>query len=76
MQRPVIVRDSAHAVSVLYQARLDQDIPVTELAEWLGCGHPQVIRWLRGQRDPLMSNFLKLVHALGYDLALIPREPR
>ena len=34
----------------------------------------QVSSWERGRSNPSVGNLIRLANALGYDLALVPRE--
>lgn len=46
-----------------------------ELGERMGLRQPQSVHYLlTGDRDLRLSVAIRLAHALGYDLALIPRE--
>jgi transcriptional regulator with XRE-family HTH domain len=45
-----------------------------DLATDAGLHSSQLSYWERGLRTPDISSLVKLAHALGYDLALIPRE--
>jgi transcriptional regulator with XRE-family HTH domain len=47
---------------------------MSDLAEDAGLHTSQLSYWERGLRTPDMKSLVKLAHALGYDLALIPRE--
>lgn len=44
------------------------------LAAESGSRQGQISRWLGGQAVPDVKTAIRLVNALGYDLALIPRE--
>ena len=39
-----------------------------------GMSQSQLADWERGHSLPKLPNLIRLAHALGYDLALIPRE--
>jgi len=71
-----VLRDYDQAVSILAEARRQQGIRVVDLAAELDCKHPQVVRWLTGEREMLGCSFLDLAHALNHDVALIPRGTR
>jgi transcriptional regulator with XRE-family HTH domain len=45
-----------------------------QLAERAGVAQPQVGMWERGLNEPRAGTLIKIFDALGYDLALIPRE--
>lgn len=70
-----IVRDRLHAAEVLSEARRARAIHCGDLGRRLGGLSRKVIsRWLRGEVDMRASTLFALADALGYDLALIPRE--
>lgn len=71
--RGFVVHDYDQAVSILAEARRRQGIRVVDLAAQLDCKHPQVVRWLTGEREMLGCNFLDLANALDHDVALIQR---
>jgi predicted transcriptional regulator len=59
----------------LRRAWLNSGITLAELAKRMGYSAPQpVAQLLNGSVDPRMSTATRLADALGYDLALIPRE--
>jgi DNA-binding XRE family transcriptional regulator len=67
------LRDYGQARAVLRQARkgcTTQDA----LAAKLGIVQSQVSDWETGRSVPLATSLFALAAALGYDLALIPRE--
>ena len=45
-----------------------------QLATDAGLWQSQVSHWESGQRIPDLPSIVKLANALGYDLALIPKE--
>lgn len=45
-----------------------------ELARDAGFRQEQVSRWLCGRAVPDLTTVVRLAHALGYDLALVPRK--
>jgi transcriptional regulator with XRE-family HTH domain len=56
-------------------AREDQGLTRQQLAdETPGVSRSQVVEWLNGKHESRGSNLFALANALGYDLALIPRE--
>jgi transcriptional regulator with XRE-family HTH domain len=68
------MRDYDHLCSALYASRLRQALTLAEVAERLG-GHLQhVSRSLRGDDEMRGRRLFALADALGYDLALVPRE--
>jgi hypothetical protein len=45
-----------------------------QLAADAGCYQSQISEWLRGTRSMDVPSIIRVAGALGYDLALIPRE--
>lgn len=68
------LRDYDDLIATLAQSRDSQGIAVAELARQLGASVSQVRRWLAGEWPMVGSLGLRMADALGYDLALIPRE--
>jgi transcriptional regulator with XRE-family HTH domain len=71
---PIIIRDASQLASVLYRRRLERGQTLANLAARIGCTVQRVSLWLRGNQVPQADGLVKLADALGYDLALIPRE--
>lgn len=46
----------------------------SDLSRLTGYAEGQISRWVRGKVVPNVATLLRLLAALGYDLALIPRE--
>ena len=63
------------AIAKLAASRESQGITYAEVANRMGRTYlQQVFNWLRGGAECRASRFFALADALGYDLALIPRE--
>ena len=58
----------------LAHAREDQGLTFAEIGQRSGCHLQQVHNWINGGSECRARRLFKLAHALGYDLALIPRE--
>jgi hypothetical protein len=69
-----LVRDYDHAISLLAQARRDQKLGLAAVGERMGHSFQQVGQWLRGTHVAQAPNLLALADALGYDVALVPRQ--
>lgn len=68
------IRDYDHLIATLARSRASQDITYAEMARRMGgCYLQQVFNWLNGV-EPRAHRAFDLAHALGYDLALVPRE--
>jgi predicted transcriptional regulator len=62
-------------IAELRRAWLDSDLTLAMIAKRMGIRAPQAVaQLLNGSVDPRMSTATRLADALGYDLALIPRE--
>lgn len=61
-------------IVTLERARDDQGLSIEALANRMDRHYTQIWRWLRGGAHPVGPNLVELAHALGYDLALVPRE--
>lgn len=69
-----VMRDYDHAITTLGQALDNRGLSQRELARHTRLHQPQISMWLLGKSQPLAGNLFALADALGYDLALIPRE--
>lgn len=58
----------------LKSLRKNRGAPRREIAFAVGMWEQQYGQYEMGRRVPDLATLLKLAHALGYDLALIPRE--
>jgi transcriptional regulator with XRE-family HTH domain len=62
-------------IAKLRQSWISQGLSQRQIAERIGStDRVAVQRWLAGGVEPFASNLFALADALGYDLALIPRE--
>lgn len=68
-----ILRDYDDLIATLRSSWLSQGVSQREIAERIGCSRPTVRALLAGDRTAAIRLF-ELADALGYDLALIPRE--
>jgi transcriptional regulator with XRE-family HTH domain len=68
------LRDYHHALRTLDAIRDDRDATYADIAAVIGAGRGEVGAWLRGTRMPGGRRLVEIAAALGYDLALIPRE--
>jgi transcriptional regulator with XRE-family HTH domain len=70
-----LLRDYTQLMAHLDHAREDQGLTRQQLAdETPGVSRSQVTEWLNGKHEAGGSKAFALANALGYDLALIPRE--
>lgn len=68
------LRDYDDLIAMLVRSREIQDVSQRALAARLGVSQAAVSRWLGGMRTGNADVPFDLADALGYDLALIPRE--
>lgn len=68
------LRDYDDTLATLAQIRDDRGITYAAIAADLGVDRSDIAKWLHGERRPLAHRLVELAQALGYDLALIPRE--
>ena len=74
MTDPTIVRSPADLARIIRDRRRALGQTQLSLATRIGAASQRVTEWESGQRRPTAATLLKLADALGYDLALIPRE--
>lgn len=74
--RAYVVRDYSQFLATVDQIRADQGLSYRSLAALVGCAHHLVSRWLRGVVHMRGDKVFGLAHGLGYDVALIPRQPK
>lgn len=74
MKPPVIVRDYETMVAVLAEFRRTQGVSLRQIAAQAGGSPATYSEAFAGAHTMLGSRLFALAHALGYDLALIPRE--
>lgn len=69
------IDDPAKLYPALRAEWLDSGVTLKSIAEGMGWRAPQsVSQVLNGSQDVRFGTALRLARALGYDLALIPRE--
>jgi hypothetical protein len=69
------LRNYEEAIAILAASREAQGIAFAEVARRIGrCYLQQVWTWLNGGAECRARRLFALADALGYDLALIPRE--
>lgn len=69
-----LVRDYQHLIASLDAYRRSQRHTKADVARRIPIDRASVSRWLSGQNEPYGGRLVELVHAAGYDLALVPRE--
>lgn len=74
MDRRMIRIDPAAIGPALGNLRQLLGIRQRDLAADAGLFPSQLSYWERGLRDPDLKSLVKIARALGYDLALVPRE--
>jgi len=68
------LRDYDHAIALLCESRLSQGLSQDQVAERVGLSQTAVGRILDGIGGRTLWRLFAIADALGYDLALIPRE--
>lgn len=74
MTGAIRIDDKLQLPGILDELRTMLQMRQRDLAEASGYGQSQISEWLRGIRSLDTSSLIRVAHALGYDLALIPRE--
>lgn len=69
-----VVRDYEHMMATLAAARESQQVTFAEVARRAGCYLQQVFNWFSGGAECRARRLFALAAALGYDVALIPRD--
>lgn len=69
-----LLRDYEQFMAHLAHAREDNGLSQTDLAKMLGITFGAIAHWEHGRRAVPGRQLFALANALGYDLALIPRE--
>ncbi|MET0426261.1 MAG: helix-turn-helix transcriptional regulator [Actinoplanes sp.] len=70
-----VMRDYEQLVATLALSRETQGVTFAEMARRMGrCYLQQVFNWLNGGSECRARRLFALADALGYDLALIPRD--
>lgn len=70
-----VVRDYDDLIAQLRSSWLRQGVTQDALAQRMRCSRPVVRAWLAADAGHGSQRLLDLADALGYDLALIPRQP-
>jgi transcriptional regulator with XRE-family HTH domain len=73
MSDPVIITEPGDAMRALWAVRVIRKLSQRELAV-SGTWQSELSSWERGTMVPTLGSLLKVAAALGYDLALVPRE--
>lgn len=68
------LRDYDELLATLRRAWIDQRLRQADTAAYVDCTRSQIANILRGRSETPGRRLLDLIHAHGYDLALIPRE--
>jgi DNA-binding XRE family transcriptional regulator len=74
--QPVIIREPGDLAGRLYAGRTAQGLSQMRFAYAHGFDQRQICDWERGRFEPKLSSAIRIAEALGYDLALVPREER
>lgn len=69
-----VMRDYGHTIDTLRNSRESQGVSVRKAAADAGTSGASLSEWERGLHVAQAPALFDLAHALGYDLALIPRE--
>lgn len=73
-ERPYRLRDNEHAMTTLDFIRVERRMTFRQLGAVVTATRQQVAEWLRGDHLPASERLFQMANALGYDLALIPKE--
>jgi transcriptional regulator with XRE-family HTH domain len=74
MRGAMRIHDKADLVSIFGDLQAIYGLTQRQLAEQAGFYQCQICDWLGGKRSMDTTSVIRLANALGYDLALIPRE--
>lgn len=74
MPDPVIVRSYEELIAELAAGRQRQGLTFAEVGQRADCHLQQAWNWINGGAECRARRLFSLADALGYDLALIPRE--
>ena len=58
-------------IAVLREERRTQGISQSRLALRIGVHNAQVCQWEKGERRPMLDNFVAFANALGFELELV-----
>ena len=68
------ITDPRQIASILGDLRILTRLTTRALAAEAHANQGQIATWLNGDRCPNSDSLIRLANAMGYDLALIPRE--
>jgi transcriptional regulator with XRE-family HTH domain len=68
------ITDAKQIAGVIGDLRVLNRLTQRQLAEDTRTNQGQIHEWLHGNRTPNADSLIRLANALGYDLALVPRE--
>jgi transcriptional regulator with XRE-family HTH domain len=74
MSAPIVIRDLRHLALELQKRRYANGQTIRSLGARTGHGHERISAWENARHAPSTASLLRVLHGLGYDLALIPRE--
>lgn len=69
-----VVHNYEQLMGMLAAARESQDLTFAEIGERADCHLQQAWSWINGEMECRARRLFALADALGYDLALIPRD--
>lgn len=68
------ITDAGQLAGVIGDLRVLTRLSYRRLAQEADCNNGQVHSWMTGYRTPNVASLIRLAGALGYDLALVPKE--
>lgn len=74
--RPYLVRSHGEFLIAVMRIRKSQRLSIKTLAAQLGVWAQHLAKQLNGTVTPLAPSIWAIADALGYDIALIPRQPK
>lgn len=74
MNGAMVIHQKADLVTIFNDLVTMLGYTQRQLAAEAGLYQAQICDWLHGNRSMDTTSVIRLAHALGYDLALIPRE--
>jgi transcriptional regulator with XRE-family HTH domain len=69
-----LLRDYDEAITTLAALREEKGVTVMQIAAHTGASRRQIYHWLKGSCEPGARRLIAYANALGYDIALIPRQ--
>lgn len=76
MTQPVIIREVRDLTGRILPARQARGVSQLAYASRHGFSQGQLSNWEKTVLEPKLSSAIRIARALGYDLALVPREER